>query len=192
MMSEQAAHCLIEVAASAIQSSPKAFPEVLDNLAAPIYLTDSEGTHLLQQCVRQPRRKDPWVGTDKWCVTWKLYRTDGSIFPMTYARWRCHPREAIHSRRGGHRRATDGTRINFIPHPTPLFDEDGTRRRRQPPAGRHGTAHARTPQCARPRLRRRTADGGDRNARSTVSPHCGQGSDEQATIKLGDVVALTI
>ena len=88
MMSEQAAHCLIEVAASAILSS-QAFPEVLDQLAAPIYLTDSEGTltYFNDACVKLAGRT-PRVGTDKWCVTWKLYRTDGEYLPMTHARWR--------------------------------------------------------------------------------------------------------
>ena len=40
MMSEQAAHCLIEVAANAILTSLKAFPEVLNELAAPRYVSD--------------------------------------------------------------------------------------------------------------------------------------------------------
>lgn len=127
MMSEQAAHCLIEVAASAILSSPQAFPEVLDELAAPIYLTDSEGTltYFNDACVKLAGRT-PRVGTDKWCVTWKLYRTDGEYLPHDA----CPMAVAIRERRsirGAEAIAErpDGTCINFIPYPTPLFDEDG-------------------------------------------------------------------
>ncbi len=127
MMSEQAAQCLIEVAASAIRSSPQAFPEVLDQLAAPIYLTDSEGTltYFNNACVNLAGRT-PRVGTDKWCVTWKLYRTDGEYLPHDA----CPMADAIRERRSirgveAIAERPDGTRINFVPYPTPLFDESG-------------------------------------------------------------------
>ena len=82
MTNEQAANCLIELAASAIRSSPQAFPEVLDELAAPIYSTDPEGTltYFNDACVTLAGRT-PRVGTDKWCVTWKIYKTDGKYLP---------------------------------------------------------------------------------------------------------------
>ena len=35
MTSEQTAHCLIELVASAIRNYPEAFPEMLDELARP-------------------------------------------------------------------------------------------------------------------------------------------------------------
>jgi len=98
MISEEAAHCLIEVAASAVRNCPQAFPEVLDKLAAPIYLTDSEGTltYFNDACVNLAGRT-PRVGTDKWCVTWKIYTTDGEYLahdscPMAVAiRERLYP-----------------------------------------------------------------------------------------------------
>jgi hypothetical protein len=127
MMSEQAANCLIEVAASAIRSSPQAFPEVLDELAAPIYLTDPEGTltYFNNACVNLAGRT-PRVGTDKWCVTWKIYGTDGEYLPHDA----CPMAIAIRERRSirgveAVAERPDGTRINFIPYPTPLFDEEG-------------------------------------------------------------------
>ena len=78
MISEQAAECLVEVAASTIRNSPQAFPEVLGELAAPIYLTDGEGTltYFNKACVNFAGRT-PRLGTDKWCVSWKLYTTEG-------------------------------------------------------------------------------------------------------------------
>src|SRR4051794_12279007 len=114
MISEQAADCLIEVAASAIRSSPNAFPEVLDELVAPIYLTDAEGTltYFNNACVNFAGRT-PRVGTDKWCVSWKIYTTDGEYLPHDACPMAVAMREQ-RSVRGVEAIAErpDGTRIN--------------------------------------------------------------------------------
>jgi PAS domain S-box-containing protein len=193
MMSEQAARCLIEVAASAIQSSPKAFPEVLDNLAAPIYLTDSEGTltYFNNACVNLAGRT-PRVGTDKWCVTWKLYRTDGEYLPHDL----CPMAVAIRERRSirgveAIAERPDGTRINFIPHPTPLFDEDGNL------AGAVNLLLDVTAQrMPERRAIARDHASGDELRMAAIETLArlsariaGRDPDEQATIKLGDMVA---
>src|SRR5436190_17654000 len=127
MTSENAAHRLIEVAASAIRSYPEAFPEVLDEVGAPIYLTDNQGTltYFNDACVKLAGRT-PRIGTDKWCVTWKIYRTDGKFLPHDA----CPMAVAIREKRSirgveAIAERPDGTRINFVPHPTPLFDENG-------------------------------------------------------------------
>ena len=127
MTTQPAAHYLIEVAASAIRKYPMAFPEVLDEIAAPIYSTDSQGTltYFNDACVDLAGRT-PRVGTDKWCVTWKIYTTEGEYLPHDA----CPMAVAIRERqpiRGVEAIAErpNGTRINFIPFPTPLFDEDG-------------------------------------------------------------------
>jgi hypothetical protein len=54
LISERAAECLIEVAADGIMSCPEAFDEVLEQFAAPIYATTSDGTltHFNQACIR--------------------------------------------------------------------------------------------------------------------------------------------
>ena len=62
----------------------------------------------------------------KFCGTWKLYRPDGrplphDEFPMALALKEKRPirgMEAIAER-------PDGTRVHFIPYPTPLFDASG-------------------------------------------------------------------
>lgn len=126
-MSEHAAHCLIEVAASAIRSAPQAFPEVLNQITAPIYLTDGEGTltYYNDACVKLAGRT-PLVGADKWCVTWKIYKTNGEYLPHDA----CPMAVAIRERRSirgaeAIAQRPDGTYINFVPYPTPLFDENG-------------------------------------------------------------------
>ena len=64
-------------------------------------------SHILQQSLHQPSGKDA-LGfvTDKWCVTWKIYRTNGEYLPHhALPNGGRRPREAIHSRRRGDRRA---------------------------------------------------------------------------------------
>ena len=192
-MSEQAAHCLIELAAGVIRSSPKAFPEMLDELAAPIYLTDREGTltYFNNACVNLAGRT-PRVGTDKWCVTWKIYKTDGKYLPHDA----CPMAVAIRERRSirgveAIAERPDGTRINFVPYPTPLFDEDGnlagavnllmdvTAQRR--PESR---ANARV-RSARDELRMEVIETLARMAARIA----GRNPDDHATIKLGHVKA---
>ncbi len=70
--------------------------------------------------------RQPEVGSDSWCVTWKLYHPDGT--PMPHAE--CPMAVALESGDPirGHEAVAerpDGTRVNFIPYPTPLRDGQG-------------------------------------------------------------------
>src|ERR1043165_2708343 len=49
---------------------------------APIYVPDAEGwiTYYSQACIDFAGRT-PTVGEDRWCVTWRLYREDGTFLP---------------------------------------------------------------------------------------------------------------
>jgi two-component sensor histidine kinase len=66
------------------------------------------------------------LGSDEWCVTWKLYRPDGTLLPhgecpMAVALKEGRPirdAEAVAER-------PDGTRVPFIPYPTPIRDAKG-------------------------------------------------------------------
>ena len=99
----------------------------IDALPVPIYRTDVEGnvTYWNQACVDFAGRQ-PELGQDRWCVTWKIYRTTGEFLPHD----QCPMAEAIHQRReirGAVAIAMrpDGSRRAFTPYPTPLFDPDG-------------------------------------------------------------------
>ena len=127
MISERAAQCLVQMAADGIRSSPEAFHEVLDELAAPIYSTDRDGTltYYNRACIRLAGRT-PRIGTDKWCVTWKIYTTQGKRLPHEA----CPMAVAIRERRAVRgveavAERPDGTRLNFMPFPTPVFDDEG-------------------------------------------------------------------
>ena len=101
---------------------------ILDELPAPIYTTDTEGavTYWNRACVALAGR-EPELGRDRWCVTWRIYTTAGDFMPHED----CPMAEAIRNRvevRGKVAIALrpDGSRIAFRPYPTPLFDSAGT------------------------------------------------------------------
>lgn len=109
-----------------IRESEQHLRDLLEALPAAVYTTDAAGriTFFNQAAVEMSGRT-PEVG-DKWCVTWRLYYPNGSPLPhdqcpMAVALKEDRPirgTEAIAER-------PDGTRIPFIPYPTPLHDGDG-------------------------------------------------------------------
>jgi len=103
------------------------FRDLLDALPAAIYTTDAVGriTFFNQAAVEFSGRK-PEIGSDHWCVTWRLYWPDGRRMahdecPMARALKEDRPirgGEAIAER-------PDGTRVPFRAYPTPLHDASG-------------------------------------------------------------------
>jgi PAS domain S-box-containing protein len=100
---------------------------VLDQLPVPIYTTDAQGavTYWNRACVEFAGR-EPKLGEDRWCVTWKLYTTTGEPLPHE----QCPMAKAIRQQREIRDTVAiamrpDGTRRAFTPYPTPIFDEAG-------------------------------------------------------------------
>ena len=104
------------------------FRTVLDALPAAVYMTDADGrvTYYNQAAVELAGR-EPSLGQDEWCVTWRLYEADGAPLPHD----RCPMAMALKEDRAirgveGILERPDGTRIPFLPYPTPLRDASGT------------------------------------------------------------------
>jgi PAS domain S-box-containing protein len=109
-----------------LRESERHMRDLLEALPAAIYTTDAKGrvTFYNKAAVdlagRQPQPDD------EWCVTWRLYRPDGTPLPhnecpMAVALKENRPVrgvEAIAER-------PDGTRVPFVPFPTPLRDASG-------------------------------------------------------------------
>ncbi len=101
--------------------------ELLDALPAAIYTTDADGlvTYYNAAAVHLAGRT-PKIGSDEWCVTWRLYWPDGTPLPhdqcpMAVALKTGRPVrgvEAVAER-------PDGTLVPFMPYPTPLHDASG-------------------------------------------------------------------
>ena len=114
-------------AEEALRESERRLHEIIEAIPAAVYTTDAEGriTFFNHAAVEFSGRV-PEQGTDSWCVTWKLYNTDGTPLPhdqcpMAVALKEKRPVlgcEAIAER-------PDGQRRIFTPYPTPLFDDQG-------------------------------------------------------------------
>lgn len=101
--------------------------EAIEALPAPVYMTDAEG-HITfyNDAAAALWGCRPKLGDTKFSGSWKLYWPDGTPLPhdecpMAMALEQRRPirgMEAIAER-------PDGTRVPFIPHPTPLFDAAG-------------------------------------------------------------------
>src|SRR5882757_4523051 len=107
-------------------SHEKQFRDLLQALPAAIYTTDAEGriTFFNLACVDFAGRT-PKIG-EMWCVTWKLFWPDGTPLPHED----CPMAVAIKENRSirdveAVAERPDGSRICFLPYPTPLRDETG-------------------------------------------------------------------
>jgi PAS domain S-box-containing protein len=112
---------------AALRESEKRYRSVIEALPAAVYMTDAAGRiTMFNQAAVDFSGRVPEIGSDSWCVTWKLYWPDGTPMPheecpmaMTLKQGKpivgC---EAIAER-------PDGTRRNFMPYPTPIHDSAG-------------------------------------------------------------------
>ena len=126
MLARQNPEDLLDAAVNALSTGPEAW-SVLDQLPVPIYATDERGavTYWNRACIEFAGR-EPQLGQDRWCVTWKLFTTTGE--PLSPDK--CPMAQAIKQRRPVREviavaERPDGSRVAFKPHPTPLFDQKG-------------------------------------------------------------------
>ncbi len=103
------------------------FREVLEALPAAIYTTDAQGRiTFYNKAAAELAGREPKIGSDEWCVTWRLFLPDGTPLPhdqcpMAIALRENRPvrgSEAVAER-------PDGTRVPFLPFPTPIQDQSG-------------------------------------------------------------------
>lgn len=103
------------------------FRTILDNLPAAIYVTDANGRiTYFNEAAADMWGLRPELGRSEWCGSWKLFWPDGRALahgdcPMAIAlkeRRVIRGMEAIAER-------PDGSRVPFMPYPTPLFDKTG-------------------------------------------------------------------
>jgi two-component system NtrC family sensor kinase len=112
---------------TALPTREEHFRALLDALPAAIYTTDAEGrlTYFNPAAVAFSGRV-PELGTDQWCVSWKLYYPDGTPMPHDTCPMAIALKEG-RTVRGAEAIAErpDGTRIWFAPYPTALRDRTG-------------------------------------------------------------------
>ncbi|WP_018237223.1 PAS domain S-box protein [Ensifer sp. BR816] len=103
------------------------FRSALDALSVAVYTTDADGfVTYFNSAAADLAGRQPKVGEDRWCVSWKLRRPDGSSLPHD----ECPMAMALKGRqpiRGQELVVVrpDGSTALLLPHPTPIFDESG-------------------------------------------------------------------
>jgi PAS domain S-box-containing protein len=121
---------LVKRAADALMQGDDYYREVLEALPAAIYMTDRAGRiTFFNEAAARLWGCRPVLGRSEWCGTWKLYWPDGRVLPhdqcpMAMALRESRPIrgiEAVAER-------PDGSRVPFLPFPTPLHDGSGNLR----------------------------------------------------------------
>lgn len=114
-------------AQATLSERERRFRELLNALPAAVYTTDATGRiTYYNDAAAEIWGHRPQLGTDEFCGSWKLFWADGTPMahnecPMAIAlreNRKVRGLEAIAER-------PDGTRVPFIPYPTPLHDEAG-------------------------------------------------------------------
>jgi PAS domain S-box-containing protein len=101
--------------------------ELLDALPAALYTTDAAGRiTFYNEAAAALAGRRPQLGVDQWCVTWRLFSSDGTPLPHE----RCPMAVALEENRPVRgveivAERPDGTRAPVIPYPMPLRDADG-------------------------------------------------------------------
>jgi two-component system, chemotaxis family, sensor kinase Cph1 len=100
---------------------------IVETLPVAVYATDAEGRlTYFNDAARRLSGRTPELGTDKWCVTWKIFLPDGTALPHDQCPMALALKgvtvpngiECIAER-------PDGTRFWFTPYPAVLRDGEG-------------------------------------------------------------------
>jgi PAS domain S-box-containing protein len=116
-----------ESAVPHLASVPGLHESILEHLPAAIYMTDAEGRiTFYNRAAAELAGREPELGRDKWCVSWRLRRPDGTLLPHN----ECPMAITLKSGRpvrGGQAVAErpDGSLVPFMAYPTPLFSANG-------------------------------------------------------------------
>lgn len=117
----------LKTAEQVIGRQEQRFHQILDALPVAVYTTDAGGTiTYYNQAAGALAGREPKIGQDKWCVTFRLFTPEGEELPhdqcpMAIALKENSPVrdvEAIAQR-------PDGSLFPFMPFPTPLRNERG-------------------------------------------------------------------
>jgi PAS domain S-box-containing protein len=117
----------LEATKQELQESEERFRQLLEALPAAVYTTDADGriTYYNKQAMEMAGRA-PELGSDKWCVSWRLYQPDGTPLPHDECPMAITLRENRPVRNvEALAERPDGTLVPFLPYPTPLHDAGG-------------------------------------------------------------------
>lgn len=126
MLTKQDSQAFLDTALDAL-STDVDWRSALNELPVPIYVTDTEGAVTYwNRASAEFAGREPQLGQDRWCVTWKIFTTAGDFMPHD----QCPMAQAIREKRiirdaVAIAERPDGSRRAFRPYPTPLFNDNG-------------------------------------------------------------------
>ncbi|MGO6855390.1 sensor histidine kinase [Rhizobium beringeri] len=101
--------------------------QILDALPAAVYTTDAQGKiTYFNRAAAELAGRDPIIGEDEWCVTYRLFTSDGQPLPhnecpMAIALKENRPVRGVEAMA----QRPDGSMFPFLPFPTPIRNGDG-------------------------------------------------------------------
>ena len=114
--------------AGSARAATGARPGLLEALGIAVYTTDAEGRLTsYNEAAATLWGWRPSLGDARWCGSWRLFGADGTPMaheacPMAVAITEGRPVRGVHAVA----ERPDGTRVPFIPYPTPMRDATGT------------------------------------------------------------------
>ncbi|HJT19680.1 MAG TPA: PAS domain S-box protein [Nitrospira sp.] len=109
------------------RETERQYRNLIQTLPAAIYTCDTEGRILLyNRAAAALWGREPAVGKDLWCGSWKIYRPDGGPLPLD----QCPMAITLRERRAVRNEEIvierpDGTRRRVLPHPEPILSPAG-------------------------------------------------------------------
>jgi PAS domain S-box-containing protein len=100
---------------------------ILEALPAAVYTTDAQGRiTYYNRAAAELAGREPLIGRDEWCVTFRLFTPDGKVLPhhqcpMAVALKENRPVRGVEAMA----QRPDGSLFPFLPFPTPLHNENG-------------------------------------------------------------------
>jgi PAS domain S-box-containing protein len=114
-------------AQAALSSRERKWREMLQALPVAVYMTDAAGRiTFYNEAAADLWGMRPEIGKSEFCGSWKLYWPDGTPLPHD----ECPMAQALKDKRPNRgmeavAERPDGSRVQFMPYPTPLLDESG-------------------------------------------------------------------
>ncbi len=115
------------VTAQPLPESEQRYRQLLDALPAAVYTCDGNGrVTMCNRAAVELWGREPELGQDMWCGSWRIYRPDGTPLPLD----QCPMAVAIREGRPVYGveiviERPDGTRRNILPYPVPMLDDSG-------------------------------------------------------------------
>jgi PAS domain S-box-containing protein len=117
----------LELTRSELRRKDSTYHQILDALPVAIYTTDADGTiTYYNRAAADLAGREPEIGKDKWCVTFKLFTPDSKELPHDQCPMAIALKEnrPVYNQRAIAQRP-DGSFFPFQPYPTPIRDETG-------------------------------------------------------------------